>query len=105
MATLGSCTGTDDGDGVVGGSGVGGDANLGRASTLCNASAIFKSVFFVASPASKVPVVEERGVVSIDIISNAACLRKSSVFTSGKGTTFGKKVTVSTSLCDLVLGK
>ena len=70
MATLGRCTGTDDGEGVLGG-----DANDGRASTLCNASAIFKSAFLVASPASRVTVVEEDGVVSIDIISNAACFK------------------------------
>ena len=70
VTTLGSCTGTDDSEGVMDG-----DANVGRLSTLCNASAIFKSAFLVASPASKATVVDEAGVVSIDIISNAACFK------------------------------
>ena len=91
--TLGSCTGTGSGDDGVGNSG-----NVGSSSTLCKASAIFKIAFLVASPASNVTVVVADGLVKIDIISKAACFKKSSVLTAGNGTTFGKKVTVSTSL-------
>ena len=74
-------------------------------STRCRASVIFNKEFFVASPASKLTVVVDGGLVQMEMISSAACFEKSSVFTSGNGTTVGKKVTVSTSLSDLVCGK
>ena len=50
-------------------------------------------------------MVDEGGAVNIVIISVAACRKKSSSFTCGKGITVGKKVTVSTFLSLLVFGK
>ena len=47
----------------------------------------------------------EGGSVRIVIISVAACLKKSSIFTFGKGITFVKKGTASSCLYMLVLGK
>ena len=67
--------------------------------------AISKSEFLVGSPASRLGVVVVSVEVRILIISSAACLKKSSVFTFGNEITFGKKVTVSISLTNLILGK
>jgi hypothetical protein len=47
----------------------------------------------------------EGGEASIVIISVAACFKKSSSLTSGKGTVVGKNVTVSHILIVLVRGK
>ena len=71
---------------------------------LQNECFVFSKDFFVSSPAPKLTVVVDGGFVKIDIMSIAACLKKS-VLTAGNGTTVGKKVTVSTSLSDLVCGK
>ena len=59
----------------------------------------------VSSPTVNVGTVVECGVVRIVTISSAACLRKSSRSISGKGTDFGKKVTVSVWRSALVDGK
>ena len=53
----------------------------GSCSTRFSALAIFKSAFCVSSPASSVTVVVDNGFVRIEMISKAACLRKSSVLT------------------------
>ena len=57
-----------------------------------------KSALRTGSPAFNVGVVVEGISVSIVMISCADCRRKSSGLTLGKGTNFGKKVTVSQSL-------
>ena len=67
--------------------------------------AIFSSAFLGGSPDSRLGVVVVSGAVRIIIIFSATCLKKSSVFTSRNEITFGKKVTVSTSLTDLDLVK
>ena len=63
------------------------------------------SAFFVVSPSFNVGIVVLGGLVRMSIISVVACLRKSSSDTFGNGISVGKKVTVSTSLSCLVVGK
>ena len=57
------------------------------------------------SPASRLGVVVDGGLVNNVIISVAACVRKSTSVIFGNGTDTGKKVTVSQSLTVFVLGK
>ena len=58
----------------------------------------------MGSPACKLGVVVEGGSVKIVIMSFTACLKKSSIFTFGKGMAVGKKITMSTYRSILVLG-
>ena len=78
---------------------------IGSLSVCLRIFAISKSAFLVGSPVSRLGDVGVDGAVRIPIISSAACLKKSSIFTFGSEITFGKEVTVSISLADLVLGK
>ena len=102
-ATLGTCVyrwvGVVEGyrDGSMGRSGI--------AVTRYKACAILSNSFLVVSSVSSLIVVVEDGLVRMDIMSKAACLKKTSVLTSGNGTTLGMKVTVSTSLHVWVCGK
>ena len=73
--------------------------------TRCKACAILSNAFLVVSPASRLIVVVEDGLVRMEIMSKAACFEKSSAFTSRNGTTLCMKVTVSTSLHALVCDK
>ena len=57
------------------------------------------------SPADKLGVVEEGGTIKIKITSLAACFRKSSRFTSGKGILWGEKSQYHSLLSVFVLGK
>ena len=59
----------------------------------------------MGSPTCKLEVVVEGGSVKIVIMSFAACLHKSSIFTFGKGMTVGNKVTVSTCPSMFAIGK
>ena len=84
------------------------DSSLGRlgiVATRCKAYLILINAFLVVSPASRLIVVVEDGLVRMETISKAACIKKSYVFTYGNGTTLGMKVTVSTFLHVLVCGK
>ena len=62
------------------------------ASTLCKDSAIFNSVLRVSSSASSDTVVFKGGIVKIEMMSSTTRLRKSSVLTSGNGTTVEKRL-------------
>ena len=70
---------------------------------ICSAS--LRSAFLTGSPASRVGIVREGGLVSISIMSFAACRRKSSVVTFGNGIVCGMNVTMSHTLSLLVLVK
>ena len=63
------------------------------------------SEFLIGSPTYKLGVVIEGGAIKIIIMSVAACLKKSSIFTFEKVTLFVKKFTLSTYLSSFVLGK
>ena len=71
-------------------------------SALLSVSATFCRSLCVGSPASKLGVVIEGGTIRMVIISVAICLKNSSKPTFGIGISIGKKVTVSTSLTNLV---
>ena len=59
----------------------------------------------MGSPACKIGVVVDGGSVKIVVMSFIACLKKSSIFTFGKGMAVGKKFTMSTCLSIFALGK
>ena len=77
----------------------------GKGFVRFNIVANSKRSFLVSSPACSDDVVVDGGAVRMVIISVAACVKKSSILTSGKGIDFGKNVTVSTSLSLQVLEK
>ena len=72
---------------------------------LFNSVAMTKIAFFVTSPASNEGTVGCGGLLRSVMMSVAACLRKSVMVTSGKLICLGRKVTVSASTSDLVLGR
>ena len=81
---------------------------LGRSEIFvlrCETCAILSNACVVVSPASRLIVVVEDGLVRMETISKAACIKKSYVFTYGNGTTLSMKVTLSTFLHILVCGK
>ena len=57
------------------------------------------------SPAESDGIVVDGGLVKMEVISEAACFKKSVTVTVGNGTVVGKKSTVSQSLSALVRGK
>ena len=67
--TLGSCVGLG--------------ARTGRSLTVPRASAIFRSAFLVVSPASRLRGSEGAGLDRIEMMSSAACFKKSIEATSG----------------------
>ena len=78
-----------------------GSIGLGRSgivATRFKACAILSNEFLVCSPAYRLIVIIEDGLVKMEIMSKAACFKKKSVFTSWNGFNFGMKVTVFTSL-------
>ena len=77
----------------------------GIVSTILSCVAKVKIALQTESPASNVVVVLEGVSVRIVVISCASCHRKSSSLTLGKGTNFGKKVTVLQYLTVFVRGK
>ena len=77
----------------------------GIVSTRLSCVAKVKSQLREKSPSSNVGFVLEGGLVRIVMIYCAACHRKLSSLTLGKGTDFGKKFTVSQSLTVFVSGK
>ena len=77
----------------------------GILSTRFSCIAKVKSALRTGYPASNVGFVVEGGSVRIVMISYAACHRKFSSLTLGRGTDFGKKVTVSQSMIVIVCGK
>ena len=77
---------------------------MGIVSTCWRGCAIFNKEFLVVSPTSKVTVVDDGGLASMDIISSAACYKKLSALIAGKGTTTGMQVIMSISLTALVWG-
>ena len=78
---------------------------LGSGVTRCNNSAIFNMALGTSLPASRLRAVVDGGSVSRVTMSSAAWRRKSSSFTSGKGISCGKKVTVSVCRSARVFGK
>ena len=90
---------------TLGGGVTGWGCKTGMGSIRLSCVAIVCSALRTGSPACKVGVVVEGGQASIVMISVAACLKKSSSLTSGKGTVVGKNVTVSHILTVLVRGK
>ena len=88
------------GGGVTGCAGM---VDMGSILLIC--VAIVYSVLGTGSSACKEGVVVEGGEASMVIMSVAACFKKSSILTSGKGTVVGKNVTVSNVLIILVRGK
>ena len=73
--------------------------------TRCNCVAKVSNAFLIGSPACKLGIFGAGGCVRMVMISVADCFKKSVSDTSGNGTTFGKKVTVSQSLMALMRGK
>ena len=80
-------------------------ARSGIVVTCCKACEILSNVFLVVSPASRLIVVVEDGLIKMNIMSKAACFKKLSVFTSGNRTTLGMYGTISTSRHALLRGK
>ena len=76
-----------------------------RPSTILSVSGIVCKSLRVGSPDSKLGNVDNDIDVRIVIIFMAVCLRKSSKLTFEIGMSLGKKLTMSTSLTNLVGGK
>ena len=69
--TLGSCVGFGE--------------RIGRSFTVPRASVIFRRAFLVVSPASRLRGREEAVFDRMEMMSSAACFRKSTEFNSGTG--------------------
>ena len=66
------------------------DIDDGNGLALLRTNDISKRAFLLGLPTCRAGVVDEGSAVNIVIISLAACLKKSSKFTCGKGITVGE---------------